>query len=61
MTPRRHDARFFALLDLANEGDAAAIQELWSVYDHDFAAKGDPRNELPTRKSVRNPTQQEKE
>ena len=55
----RRDPRFFALIDKATEGDEAAIHELWAVYAYDFAAGGDPRNRLPTRKSDRNQNQKE--
>lgn len=59
MSPRRRDARFFALIDKANESDEAAVHELWAVYAYDFAAGGDPRNRLPTRKTDRNHNQEE--
>jgi hypothetical protein len=51
MTPRRHDARFFELIDLAKEGDEVSIDELMRTYRHDFRADGDPRDQLPTRKT----------
>ena len=61
MTPRRHDPRFYQLIDLAKDGDAEAVHELWLTYRHDYARDGDPRDQLPTRKNDRNHnTQQEK-
>ena len=48
MTLRRHDARFFQLLDLAKAGDEEAPHELWLNYRHDFAREGDPRDSQPT-------------
>lgn len=48
MTPRRHDARFFQLLDLAKSGDEEAPHELWLTYRHDYAREGDPRDGAPT-------------
>ena len=61
MTPRKHDSRFYQLLDLAREGDKPAIHELWLTYRFDFERDGDPRDQLPTRKTDRNHnTQQEK-
>ncbi len=60
MTPRRRDSRFFELIDLAKDGDAEAVHELWLGYRHDYAREGDPRDQLPTRKTDRNHnTQQE--
>ena len=56
MTPRRHDTRFFELIDLANEGDESAIADLWSIYGHDYRTAGDPRDQLPTRKIETNRT-----
>ena len=49
MTPRRQDARFFELIDLAKDGKAEAVHELWLTYRHDYARDGDPRDQLPTR------------
>jgi hypothetical protein len=44
MNSRRHDARFYELLDLARAGDEPALHELWIVYRHDYARDGDPRD-----------------
>jgi hypothetical protein len=49
MTPRRHDQRFYALLDLAKSGDPEAPHDLWLNYHHDFDRDGDPRDRAPTR------------
>lgn len=38
-TPKR-DRRFYELLDLATEGNAEAIQDLWLQYQYDFAKRG---------------------
>ncbi len=60
MTPRRRDPRFYELIDLAKDGNAEAVHELWLGYRHDFERDGDPRDQLPTRKIDRNHnTQQE--
>ena len=56
MTPRRHDPRFYELIDLAKDGDAEAVHELWLGYRHDYEREGDPRDQLPTRKTDRNNT-----
>ena len=48
MTPRRHDSRFFELIDLARAGDAEAVHSLWLEYRHDFEREGDPRDRAPT-------------
>ncbi len=59
--PRRPDRRFFQLLALAQEGNEEAVHDLWLNYRHDCAREGDPRDQLPTRKTDRNHnTQQEK-
>lgn len=48
MTPRRRDARFYQLIDLAKAGDEEAPHELWLNYRHDYAREGDPRDHAPT-------------
>ena len=57
MTPRRHDERFFQLIDAAKDGEADAVHELWISYRHDYARDGDPRDQLPTRPLSAKPTQ----
>ena len=49
MTPRKRDARFYQLLDLAREGDEPAIHELWLTYRFDFEREPDPRDRQPTK------------
>ena len=61
MTPRRHDARFFQLIDAAKDGDAEAVHELWISYRHDYARDGDPRDQLPTRPLSAKPNHNQKE
>lgn len=61
MTPRRRDARFFELLDLAKSDDEAAPHELWLTYRHDYAREGDPRDRVPTQPPSETNTQQTQE
>lgn len=61
MTPHRHDARFRELIDLAKDGNAEAVHELWLSYRHDYARDGDPRDQLPTRPMSAKPNRNQKE
>lgn len=61
MTPRRHDDRFFALIDLARPGDPAAKADLFQQYDFDFDRCGDPRDRAPTRPMSEDRNQQHEE
>ena len=61
MNHRRHDDRFFQLIDAAKDGDAEAVHELWISYRHDYARDGDPRDQLPTRPLSAKPNHNQKE
>lgn len=61
MTPRKHDSRYYQLLDLALEGDQPAIHELWLGYRHDYARDGNPRDQLPTHPLSAKPKHNQKE
>ena len=61
MTPRRHDERFFQLIDAAKDGAAEAIHELWLSYRYDYSHDGDPRDRLPTRPLSETKKTQQKE
>lgn len=39
-TRSKRDRWFYELLDLASEGNAEAVQDLWLTYQHDFARNG---------------------
>ena len=38
--PRKHDSYFTELLDLAADGDEAAVHDLWLTYGYDYVREG---------------------
>lgn len=48
---KHRDQHFYELIDMARGGDEAARADLFLGYDFDFDREGDPRDQLPTRKT----------